>query len=247
MNEQTATRPFFPVFENCAKHGQYQANRQREDGTEECFGNCPRCRAEAGTKLLVARAAIPMRFQDRTFANFVVENHGQREALSICQGYAETFAEHASRRGTCLMLIGNPGCGKTHLACAIAMHLQASGFTAMFMTVLEVIRKVRASWRSKDADAEDVVLKQLAALDLLVLDEVGVQYGTEAEQNTLFEVINRRYQDCRPTILLSNLPVTGENGQPGLRDYLGVRAYDRMREGGGRVVAFDWESFRGRA
>lgn len=244
--ESRPVTAFRPLYENCDRHGQYQANRQRADGTEEHFGHCPRCRAEAGTKLLVQRAAIPVRFQDRTFESFKVENEGQRHALAIAQGYAETFATHAVRRGTCLVFVGNPGCGKTHLACAIAMHLQREGFSALFLTVLEAIRKVRASWGRKGAtEDEDEVLRQLAALDLLILDEVGVQYGTQAEETTLTEIINRRYQDCRPTILLSNLPLVATAGEKTLRDFLGARAYDRMREGGGAVVPFDWSSMRG--
>lgn len=241
------TTEFRPTFDECPKHGRWQQN-VLEDGQERWRGHCPRCRAEAATARLIERAAIPARFQDRNFENYVVENEGQREALAIAQGYAETFAEHALRRGTCLALVGNPGNGKTHLACAIAMHVQREGHTALFLTVLEAIRKVRASWKSKGtAEDEDAVLRKLAALDLLILDEVGVQYGTEAEQTTLTEIINRRYQDCRPTILISNLPpVSDDPNERTLKMFLGVRAYDRLREGGGRIVAFDWQSFRGR-
>jgi DNA replication protein DnaC len=55
----------------------------------------------------------------------------------------------------------------------------------------------------------------------------------------MFDVINRRYRDLHPTILLSNLD------RDGLRAYLGERSFDRLREGG-IVVPFDWESYRGR-
>jgi DNA replication protein DnaC len=45
----------------------------------------------------------------------------------------------------------------------------------------------------------------LSTVPLLVLDEVGVQYGTESEQNTLFQIIDRRYRDRRPLVLMANL------------------------------------------
>lgn len=249
MSTQPANAlPFRQLTETCKVHGEYRSNRLRDDGVEEWIPNCPRCVAEAATKSLVVRAGIPMRFQDKTFENFNAETPGQQHALEIARIYAETFADAALRRGTCLTFVGNPGSGKTHLACAIAMHLQRHGHTATFLTVLEAIRKVRASWKSKTSDDEDVVLRQFSSIDLLVLDEVGVQYGTEAEQTTLFEIINRRYQDLRPTILISNLPPDSEDPQARtLRMYLGARAYDRLREGGGRIIPFDWQSYRGRA
>lgn len=76
---------------------------------------------------------------------------------------------------------------------------------------------------------------------MLILDEVGVQFGSEAEKLILFDVLNERYERCKATILLSNLTATE------VKDYLGERVMDRMREDGGKVVVFDWESYRGRA
>jgi DNA replication protein DnaC len=77
-------------------------------------------------------------------------------------------------------------------------------------------------------------------MDLLILDEIGVQFGSETERNLLFDVLNERYEDCKPTLLLSNLP------KQDVAKYLGERVMDRLREDGGRVVVFDWESHRGR-
>lgn len=76
--------------------------------------------------------------------------------------------------------------------------------------------------------------------DLLILDEVGVQHGSDTEKLILFEIINGRYEAARPTIVISNLDAAG------LEQFLGERAFDRLREGGGRLVVFDWESHRGK-
>jgi DNA replication protein DnaC len=69
------------------------------------------------------------------------------------------------------------------------------------------------------------------------MDEVGVQVGSEHEKMLLFEIINERYQECRSTVLISNL--TREE----IAGYLGQRVMDRFAEGGA-VVAFDWDSHR---
>ena len=44
--------------------------------------------------------------------------------------------------------------------------------------------------------------------DLLILDEVGVQFGSETEKMILFEIINGRYEQLKPTIVISNLART---------------------------------------
>ena len=99
---------------------------------------------------------------------------------------------------------------------------------------------IRATWRNDARESEAEVLHRYTACDLLVIDEVGVQYGKESEQVELFKVFNKRYNDVRPTIVLSN--VTTEE----LKGYLGERIFDRLRENEAKVIQFDWESERGK-
>lgn len=74
-------------------------------------------------------------------------------------------------------------------------------------------------------------------MSLLVIDEVGVQYGTEGEQTILFDVLDLRYRGMLPTILMTNQDLSGMKG------FLGERTWDRVRETC-RWVPFDWESYR---
>jgi putative replication protein dnaC len=72
----------------------------------------------------------------------------------------------------------------------------------------------------------------------LIIDEVGVQSGTEAESRALFDVFNERYQNLKPTILISNLNA---------EDFVaavGNRIADRIKEDGGEFLFFNWESAR---
>lgn len=227
------------VFNACTKHGEWQANRL-ENGAERWVADCPKCVAERRSSELLRRAGIPVRFAERTLENFVATTSAQENALRVAKEYADDFPA-ALWAGRCLVLTGKPGTGKTHLAIGIAHAAIGQGSSAVFVTVSEAIRTFRASWRKDAERSEDKVLEDFSKPDLLILDEVGVQYGTEAEQLVLFEIINRRYMDMRPMILISNLPLQGEKT---IQSYLGERAFDRLREGGGRVVVFDWESHR---
>lgn len=235
----------------CAKHGAYE--------TCLLFGRvwskCPQCVAEADQaekdaqdrreaearmhrlEALVARAAIPERFADRTLENYVAELPEQQRALAFAKRYAEGFA---SNQGRCAVFVGRPGTGKTHLACGIAHAVMRQGYTALFATVLQALRIIKDAWGRGALMSESQAIRQLVMPDLLILDEVGVQYGTETEKTLLFEILNARYEARRPAILLSNLETKD------MQAYLGARVMDRMREDGAVVTTFNWESHRGK-
>ncbi|MNY33654.1 DNA replication protein DnaC [compost metagenome] len=102
------------------------------------------------------------------------------------------------------------------------------------------MRTVRGTWRRDAERSEDEAIRLLGNIGLLVLDEVGVQSGTENEQNILFDVLDRRYSHCKPTILLTNF------ASKEFRECIGERLFDRMKEIA-VWVPFKWDSYRGLA
>ena len=72
------------------------------------------------------------------------------------------------------------------------------------------------------------------------VDEIGVQFGSDTEKMFIFEVLDGRYNKMKPTILISNLPISG------IKECIGDRCIDRLREDGGKVIVFDFESQRGK-
>jgi len=187
----------------------------------------------------VSSSLIPQKYLTRTFDNYRAETPDQLKALSACQRFAEDFYGF-QRTGAGLIMTGRPGTGKTHLACAIANSLIEQGHTCVFITASKMIRKIRETYRRDSEFTEQQIIDSLRDVDLLIIDEVGVQRGTESEEHLLFEVLNERNSVFAPTIILSNLTANQ------IKDYIGERALDRLREGGGKLVVFDWESYRGR-
>src|ERR1039457_656133 len=182
-------------------------------------------------------AAIPTRFACCTFDGYVATVEGQRRAHVAAKGFAETF-DAVSQTGSSLLLSGKPGCGKTHLACAIANNLLDAGRTVIYTQVVELIRAIRDTWRRDSDRSETAVIEKYRSADLLILDEVGVQFGSEAERTQLFDILDGRYRERRPTVIVSNLSGNA------LRGCLGERLFDRMTEVGSHVVLFDWGSYR---
>lgn len=184
-------------------------------------------------------AEIPKRFAGRSFDNYSVEdgNLAQAEALNRAQKFAKNFPM-VVERGASFLFCGKPGSGKTHLACAIGNAVMRNhGASVLFITVFDAIQRVKETYSDKN-QSERTVMQSFTEPDLLILDEVGVQFGTDYEKVIITDLINRRYNDMRPTIILSNLD------ESELSEYLGARVMDRMFEGGGGVIAFGWGSYR---
>jgi len=194
--------------------------------------------AQTALERAVGRAGVPGRFRGRAFDAYHALLSEQKVALAVCRGYADRFDESLAE-GRCLILVGGPGTGKTHLACAILETVIRRGNTGLFVTVSEALRAIRDAYSPRAMRSELEAFALLTEPDLLVLDEAGVAVGdAEKRRALLFDVLNRRYADQRPTILIGNL-TAGE-----LEEYLGERIMDRLLESGSAVVPFTWESYR---
>ena len=210
-----------------------KAERQRE---EDEAGAAEEAKRQKRIEDKLCGAGIPAAFVGRTFENYVVESDDMRSARDVAQSFARSFWVEAVKHGGILVFGGVTGTGKSHLALAVAQAVLKRG-TAMYMDVSDLIQRVRGTWRRDSQQSEEELMTLLSSIDLLVIDEVGVQRGTKDEQNTLTDIINRRYRDLRPTILLTNLP-----GQE-LIELLGPRVMSRLSERA-TFVTFDWQDWR---
>lgn len=248
---QPLTRPA-----TCPEHGDYEERGINLLGHRTIWTGCPACNQAAADKEAARQRAIdeaaaqrrmedrldvsgiPLRFRDRTFATFQASSPEQERAREIAQDFADHFDRHR-KQGTFLVFSGNPGTGKSHLAIAAGQAV-LNRSTVAYLRVSDMIRTVRGTWRRDAERSEDATIRTLGDVGLLILDEVGVQSGTDNEQNILFDVLDRRYANCRPTILLTNLP------SKEFREFVGERLFDRMKEIA-VWVPFKWDSYRGTA
>jgi DNA replication protein DnaC len=183
-----------------------------------------------------ALSGIPVRFNSTGFATYVASTDGQRHALKVAKRFAEMVVE-TSNRGQSLLLVGKPGCGKTHLAISIALEVLNAQKQAIYTTAPELVRSIRESYNRDARESEASIMNRLADAALLVIDELGIGATSAHGQAVLFEVIDRRYRDCRPMVLLSNLPTEELVGA------VGERIVDRLNEIA-VTVPFDWRSHR---
>lgn len=249
---------FSSTKRGCIKHRMEYTSFSTAPGT---WSGCPVCADEADAEMLererrerammavaakeqrvaaewkekMVRCGIPQRFEGRTLDNFTAATQEQKAVFDFSVDYAAGFNANPGR---CAVFIGTPGTGKTHLAVAIGLELLKHGRSVLFCTAIRAIRRIKDTWSKGATETESQAVESLVWPDLLILDEVGVQFGSEVEKVLLFDVMNERYEQRKSTIILSNLSLEE------VQSYLGERVFDRLREDGGRVMVFKWESHR---
>ena len=211
---------------------------------------CPKCEEERKIKELEDKKQeklkqgrriwndlkIPPRYKSKLmFEDYVVKNDGQKKNILAIKEYLSELHINDCN----LIFLGKPGTGKTHLAFIIMSELALlMSIKSEFITLLKLIRNIKETWKKDSEYTEDDVIKAYSKCDFLIIDEIGIQYSSPTELIYLTEIINNRYNEMLPTILIGNCTMSEMSG------IVGERIVDRFREGG-KVLVFDWESYRG--
>jgi DNA replication protein DnaC len=219
----------------CETHGAYVIQAEVSPGRWQVSnpGGCPQCLAERRASRLMAEGNMPARFAGATFESYEAADAKQARVLEVCRDYAQNFATYR-KQGRCLIMCGNPGTGKNHLATAIFKTLHAAGFTALRVKASEFLD---AFW-AKEFKERDDWLRGMFRVDLLILDEVEKCSKGEPAKNAMFRLIDGRYEAMSPTLVITN------QARAELVETLGEPAYDRLTEGGSQRLVFDWPSRR---
>ena len=102
------------------------------------------------------------------------------------------------------MLTGAYGCGKTHLAAAIATARTEAGQPALFMVVPDLLDHLRATFGPNSDVSYDELFEQLRSTPLLILDDFGAHNSSSWAQEKLFQLLNHRYNAQLPTVITTN-------------------------------------------
>lgn len=154
-----------------------------------------------------------------TFAAFRSEGIGlppdRRKNLRDAYDAARAFADEP--RGW-LLFKGGYGCGKTHLAAAIANERLARGEPGLFIVVPDLLDHLRATFAPTSRVTYDDRFENVKGTPLLILDDLGTQSATAWAQEKLFQLLNYRYNAQLPTVITTNREL--EEIDPRLRSRL---------------------------
>ena len=204
------------------------------------------CRREelAQKRVSALRTLSELKVLERmTFETFAPEGHGlprdKRANLRWAYGEAHDFAKDPAGW---LILKGGYGCGKTHLAAAIANHCVKRGQPVLFITVPDLLDHLRAAFAPAASDERTspfgVRFSEIRTAPILILDDLGTESTTSWAQEKLYQIFNYRYNAQLPTVIttnheLENIPLRLRSRivDPSLSKIVSITAPDFRRSG----------------
>jgi len=214
-------------FDDITDTGRLKWARRRENCELGCPGikNCP----TNGQKIVISRekgwhtqyeftvragaCSNVSAVQEQSRIDRIIENSGIPERYKNCRfstfstlrcddqvKKAKLLAEDCAAQGLSLVLMGDPGSGKTHLSIAMAHEYISRGKSAVFISVIELLDSIKAGFEDRTLKIESAV----KAADFTVIDDLGAQRDNLWVTERLFELIDYRYREKKPMAITSN-------------------------------------------
>lgn len=179
-----------------------------------------KAKEENEVRMLFSISNIGEKYLNASFENFLMRQ-GSENAFKVAKHYAEHFDEFDYES---IMLWGDVGNGKTHLAASVHNHLTAQGKVVVFVSMPELLSKIKATFNRNNNESEQQIMKALVICDLLIIDDLGAEKTSDWVQETVFEIFDARCRRERPILATSNL------NPKQLPEQIGKRACDRLVE-----------------
>lgn len=207
---------------------------ERIEWMRDLFGRCSR-----GLDRL--RGATQELDPTLTFDGYCVDpmNEHQTKAFRVCKLFAQNLAHRIAedQNGNIgILMLGSPGCGKTHLASAIlnAVAKTCPGYYITARDLMDFMRKPK-----EDGNSTINRMELLRHVSVLVVDEIGRSFGTDFERKTLRDIFDARQADGLPTILITNCD------RPELATVLDETFVSRLKMLT-YELEFNWDDYRGK-
>ena len=150
---------------------------------------------------IIKNSKMSRRNLNYKFENFEVNSNNKKVHQSLKE-YSEKLANSVERKG--LILVGNNGVGKTHLACSIANELIKDGIPIIYGTLINLLAELKNTYDVDNNISEMEIIKLYEKVDLLIIDDLGKEKPSEWGLEKLFTIINSRYENNLPVIITTN-------------------------------------------
>jgi DNA replication protein DnaC len=192
------------VCPKCGGTGWIIVERANVSGAEPCD-----CRLEGRSDRIAQRSQIPPLYQNASFDNFALPPDNpiaRRELAKVLvdvKSYVREF-RNESRPG--LLLIGEPGTGKTHLAVAALRKIIEKGFECLFCDYQNLLDRIRSGYDPTSNSADKEAYRVALDTEVLLLDDIGAHRVTDWVEDTVTSIVTQRCNNRKALIATTNLP-----------------------------------------
>lgn len=246
-------------IKQCITHGEY-LSRYMPCGESKRWTICPYCHIEqvkregleaareleSNRKSLILNrlksANLPSKYVDSKFNDLIAQNDVHAKHVDTCRRFARNFKK-ALASGSSLLLYGNSGTGKTHLAYSVVGEVIEQGYTTATVKAKAMLGEIKDQNDFKIEGTEHDKIMEYSKPDLLVIDELnGPILSDRNNIERIFDVVDERYNQTKCTILISN--ASFKKHETTINDLLCPRTRDRLIDNGGKLLAFEHDSWR---
>lgn len=230
---------FETLIGECVEHG--PSNTLVRSGKPWHCARCFEATIKADTQAVwlaqrtadtMATAAIPAKYIGQ---RFTATTEPQRAVLLTVKLFRDFILAQPS--WAALIMIGITGTGKTLLACQLGQSLMAKAAKSVrYITAAGMISEIQATY-GREGKSEEAEIMRFAQYDVLILDEIDAIRVKENASLLLTEIINRRYNENKPVIVISNQPFDN------LAKFVGERVHSRLHESA-FICDFNWGDYR---
>lgn len=175
------------------------------------------------------KSGTPERYHSESLDTYKATTDAQKKALAAARQFLQGVKCGEFKT---LVMLGNAGTGKTHLAAGVIR--EAGGY---YRTAPEIVEELRRAKSFSAAETEGRIIADYGHAKLLVVDEIGRGINATDEKYMIYQVLNARYNSRRPSVLISNF------SKSEFLQYIGVAAADRLVESA-EIVEINGTSYR---
>ncbi|HLK70235.1 MAG TPA: ATP-binding protein [Bryobacteraceae bacterium] len=190
------------------------------------------CRFRGKTERMEGRAQIPPLYRNTSFDNFVVpgpENPIARRELTNVLMTVKNFVRdfpNPSRPG--LLLIGEPGTGKTHLAVSALRRIVEKGFECLFWDYQTLLNSIKAGYDASSNSSNREAYHDALDAEVLLLDDLGAHRVTDWVEDTVTSIVTYRCNNQKPLIATTNVP-DGDAGVAVIQKNVALDKFEHRR------------------